>query len=89
MKESYYFLNNPAFVDGCGLTNSLFQFLTILSRVFCRFKHNGGAKRRHAPAGSAASSAGEMPTVLIDLLAPRESARKAIISRFYDRHRRR
>jgi len=24
--------------------------------------HNGGAKRRHEPAGSAASCAGEMPT---------------------------
>jgi hypothetical protein len=43
---------------------------------------NGGAKRRHEPAGRAASSAGEMPTVFNNLLAPRESARRQLFPVF-------
>jgi hypothetical protein len=43
------------------------------------FFDNGGTKRWHEHAGSGASIACEMPTVFSDLLAPRESVRKAYL----------
>jgi len=46
---------------------------------YIMYHANGGAKRRREHAGSVASSAGEMPTVFSDLLAPRESTRRQLI----------
>jgi hypothetical protein len=57
---------------------SLIFFKIIISRTLLHYKYNGGAKRRHERAGSAASSACEMPTVFSDLLAPHESARRRL-----------